>query len=472
MTIDLVVVEAHQHVLEHIHFILRHRARKVKDAGRQISWSMLHWDSHPDLACPHEGIPAAACFLPRKTWPCNKTESGENQEKNLYDLLDTSEGGIAEWILPLVLAGGLNRVIWMKNPWCSQFSKGHHYFYVGVEIPDEEKINVVASFLDLPEKSVVKSSLMLPYYIDDNSHVNEEELHLKQSLELFVLETDDISKENCGPCPNPSSSPTDWILDVCLDYFMCSNPFLEDLNDLDESVWELLKKAVTETSFRRAIHGQKILNKEQAAMYSRFFMDFDAAVHNLLNYIFDNDRDYTTDLNDQSFEDKISRLQEFYSDFSLGRSYWTNFITAVYKIKKVQSHTPQQLLLIMSKAMRNISLPHGHGTEDLCKEEIYLPEYLLEKIRLFGDCLRREDWMREVLNLKAHPMIITVARSSDDGYTPSYVVENLQNAVLHEIHSVYCGCSEQGTGDCAIRLTLDYGLNEGSSLEAISFRNS
>ena len=53
--------------------------------------------------------------------------------------------------------------------------------------------------------------------------------------------------------------------------------------------------------------------------------------------------------------------------------------------------------------------------------------------------------------------MITVARSSEDGFTPAAVVDNLQKAVLEEIYDVYCNCK--------INVVLDYGEYEGSSID-------
>lgn len=279
--INLIVVEAHHHVIEHIHYILRQRARKIKD-GSRLAWSMLHWDSHPDLACPNEDIPALACFLPRKTWSREKKNLVKNEwstikhveEKNLYDLLDSSEGGIAEWILPLVLAGGLNRVIWMKNSWCSQFSNGRHCFHVGVAIPDGRETKV-ETYLDLPESATVKSSFLHPYYLDDKSFERLENLHLTQQLELVVLETKDVSTEDLSECTQQDlDNQTDWILDVCLDYFVCSNPFIDELNEMNAVVGQNLILALTQTNFRKEIHNHVILNEQQATAYSKCFHEF------------------------------------------------------------------------------------------------------------------------------------------------------------------------------------------------------
>jgi hypothetical protein len=73
------------------------------------------------------------------------------EKKNLYELLDTSQGGIAEWILPIVFAGGLDEVFWIKNEWCHQFQNGCYEFHVGAYWDEDDD--------DGSEKTRPKSSL-------------------------------------------------------------------------------------------------------------------------------------------------------------------------------------------------------------------------------------------------------------------------------------------------------------------------
>jgi len=40
------------------------------------------------------------------------------------------------------------------------------------------------------------------------------------------------------------------------------------------------------------------------------------------------------------------------------------------------------------------------------------------------------------------PMLVTVARSADDGFTPRHLVEDLQRQVLQAIHDRWCGCAQ------------------------------
>lgn len=392
VSIVIVVVESHQHALEHIHAVVRlwnrqsRRRRKgvnehdgaacsprvagagagaggkdekKEGEGLESSWMMVHFDSHPDLACPGQHVPAAACFVPRKQWckvsddlpqkrensncgtseltrveppsegtheesidyglvhvgpkvqddKCNKTTlhhshgdavindgiGSENTDgKNMYELLDSSPTGIAEWILPLVLAGGLRTVHWIKNSWSKQFLPGSYRYQVGAWIPpsfipqshhlpnqNNQTLNIT-SFLDLPDQALIKVDLCHPYYYDDDSVVPTHELSLPKPLHLIVSQLVPPKEKNVDPAVSSSSTTTNehllmiavdnqksnnddkvtkpdspltkhnfWILDICLDYFACLNPFLTDLEALDINFAHALLNAVNNTNFRR-----------------------------------------------------------------------------------------------------------------------------------------------------------------------------------------------------------------------------
>jgi hypothetical protein len=137
------------------------------------------------------------------------------------------------------------------------------------------------------------------------------------------------------------------------------------------------------------------------------------------------------------------------------------------EVCRINPSSIQPLTLMMSRAAQNISLPSL--TEDIRRDQLALLQYLEEKVQEFGDCLRQERWFNKELNLNERPLLITIARSSDDGYTPNWVVETLQDAVVNQIHDVFCGCLCRQSEECKICLTLDYGSSEGSSLESSMF---
>lgn len=77
------IVDDHCHALSKIHGAIR--AGALPFSGLSI----LHFDAHPDLMVTPD-MPASTCFHPEE----------------LYHTLATAEGGIAEWILPMVYQVG------------------------------------------------------------------------------------------------------------------------------------------------------------------------------------------------------------------------------------------------------------------------------------------------------------------------------------------------------------------------------
>lgn len=73
------IVDDHCDALSKIHGAIRNGALPF------TGLSVVHFDAHPDLMVTPD-MPAETCFRPHE----------------LYDTLARTEGGIAEWILPLV----------------------------------------------------------------------------------------------------------------------------------------------------------------------------------------------------------------------------------------------------------------------------------------------------------------------------------------------------------------------------------
>ena len=73
------------------------------------------------------------------------------------------------------------------------------------------------------------------------------------------------------------------------------------------------------------------------------------------------------------------------------------------------------------------------------------------------------------------PFMVAISRSAIDGFTPAHLVNTLQDAVLREIHSIFCGCyrdfesassySESKIDLCRCLIVLDYGEQEGSQID-------
>lgn len=139
--------------------------------------------------------------------PLPAADLGDN-EKLLDRLLD-SDGGISEFIIPLVYNGHLTEgVRWVKPVWSDQIACGEYVFEVGE----------AAGLLGV--------SAALPYYLDDGLAFAPEELSGARPVRLLVLE----AAPQAGP-----PEPAPYILDICLDYFHTRNPFLAPLQDAFEA---------------------------------------------------------------------------------------------------------------------------------------------------------------------------------------------------------------------------------------------
>lgn len=97
------ICENHDEVLYYIHRAIG--SRHIPFEGTTI----LHFDSHPDLTVPVK-MKASTVF----------------EQEKLYE-----EISIADWILPAVYAGHINKVIWVKPPWADQIKEGVFNFKVG-----------------------------------------------------------------------------------------------------------------------------------------------------------------------------------------------------------------------------------------------------------------------------------------------------------------------------------------------------
>lgn len=422
--IYVVVVEYHQHALEHIHSIFRRR-KSLKP------WSMLHFDAHPDLACPSNNVTARSCFLPRQ----------DDENESLYDRLDSHSSGIAEWILPLVLAGGLKHVNWIKPPESQQLPMGYHEYSVGAWVPpssDSSPSTRVASFMDLPKSALVRVDWKHSYYLDDASVVPTDKLLLHKTLQLSVSELPEI--ETCY------SIPGDWALDICLDYICCRNPFLTDIEAMDEKFAQALANMVTMTRMHTASEGDAIL---EPANYESELARFRTLFQHLLR---------------EKNESSITALLLFYESQNEARQLLENLVDSLSNTSADRTH----LSVMAMEALPNLCMPHDSKSSE--------NDIVLEVKQ------RVESMSRKIQQTKKEsgdPFIVTIARSTLDGFTPSFIVEQLQDEVLTSVHNTFCGCdlldrqkgetlrpeSFASREECRMTVIFDYGEREGATFD-------
>jgi hypothetical protein len=376
--IPLVVVEQHQHVLEHVHLILRKDKRLLQEP-----WTMVHFDAHPDMACSTD-LPAKLCFVPR------------GHEITLYDHLDQTSTGIAEWILPLVVAANLQHIVWVKPPFSRQFSLGEAAFRVGVHSKDH-----IDSFIDLQDQ-VLRVDYHHPYYLDDDVVVEPNELQLAQPLHLQI--------KHVGETIINLTTP--WMLDLCLDYFVCCNPFLRDLEEIDKE-YATLVASISDDGLRIAKN-----RHDYRAERSSFHKAMEAI---LLK-------------NDQG--------EQLYHYFDKDDS-WGEALRQILKKADNSDHLIQMTL----EALPHMDMPHEH------------------KLPSFPEIQKRiQEVMAELQQYKSRPpFLVTIARSTNDGFCPASLVEQIEEDLLQRLHEHYCGCN--GKICCTLRVVKDYGNWEGSTFE-------
>lgn len=433
----VVVVEDHHHVLEHIHTALR--SFKMLKA-----WKMVHFDAHPDLAVSPQ-IPAVACYQPHL--------------HGLYEQLDESNCGIAEWILPLVFAANLRHVHWIRSDISNQFENGVYNFQVGGVVPSSVKTrhcdttdNIIETFHDMPDDAVLNVSLEHQYYLEDlhQSVTQSKDMMLPQLVELVVSSLG-IDKDTYDRTEKIKTNDADRLmLDICLDYFACLNPFYTELEDLDKGFASSLKQLVTKAQFDTTISvGAQQLNAIIASFYKGLiefltcFQNFQQCRQNVKNeYIQSIARFY--DPNDKSVD--IPKI-----------------IDDIEQSICSSDHPVEKLIACATKALPYLNLPHDRDTafEGLC----------IEKVDSVFSALK--NWRS---NDTDNPFLVTIARSSRDGYTPPNLVENLQSKILQEVHDLFCDCnglvkdfiirsSDRPSFNCSSRckceIIFDYGKWEG-----------
>ncbi len=254
---------------------------------------MFHFDAHPDLS------------IPSTTKHINTLESWKDTEQ-LYGIL-SEEGGIAEFILPLVSTNLLSQVVWIRSEWCDQLPDGEMTFLIRDQLINEHNtkyadISISASDL-VSEHSTLNRGMTAPkqtpsqrtqpnvsyrtaYYLDegvvccefcnpntlntsqtsvaqlnkatnkrrklaktnsdsDHHHITDQNaytvnlltttancgnLYLNQMTQLYITnDTNTINSNNSTHTNSSDNSKLSWILDICLDYFTTTNPFLHDL---------------------------------------------------------------------------------------------------------------------------------------------------------------------------------------------------------------------------------------------------
>lgn len=197
------VVDDHHHALRRLRPVLR----ECGGGGA----TLLHFDSHPDLAVP-----------PRLVTP------------GLRDQEVVARCTVATWILPLVLEGTVRTVVWVAPPWSRQMdpgtfelvigrrssTQGSSWAAVGLAPPPAEEVAAD----DDDKKGEPDAEPPRDYYLSNGDWTDDPAADLQadtvRQWTLHVVRGGDTPRP-----PPPPAPPGPWVLDVDEDYLVCWNPF-------------------------------------------------------------------------------------------------------------------------------------------------------------------------------------------------------------------------------------------------------
>ena len=358
----------HNEALRHVHYAIR---RKLLPCDTKFS--MVHFDSHPDLM-----IPPVTNFFDVGT---------------LYATLEGRRDGVAEWILPLAFQGHLSSCSWIKASWSNQMAVQSNTV-VEIGFRAENGAPVVVSDE--------------PYFVDTDATGA-----CDACIDSFALDVVDLSDANSTLAATRAVQRTAecWTLDVCLDYFSTQNPFLAALSDDDVDV--LVNTHVRLPNYR-GIEARRVANASSVDRrrsttqglldsYTRAKRRFDAAHTRLL------DEDFSAD-SCEAFSLELTRGDDFDCDA---------YRDVVRRLLKTQTRSQ------LEELVQEIDVPHRRAKDD---------DELRESLRSFRMFLQRANSSPRIVTIATSGV---ADAQEDEDFTPADNVETLLLAVVDAVREAW-----------------------------------
>lgn len=348
---------------------------------------LLHFDAHPDLLLPMD-MPAADVF---------RKEALREQVS------------IASWILPLVFGGHFATIVWFKPPWATQIADGAHTFVVGRRT----------------STGTLATDSCLPYFVDEVLSFPTSTLLDRKRVNLIVItltadaqpaaEADGSSRSNVAPAP-PTPVLLDTVvaavqaagggvcLDVCLDCFGALNPFR---GDIAEPFFSFLGKVYANHSAR-------------SPAFRRCLDDCPTAR-----------ADFLRQMEKSVIQGEGALVTD---EAQLGGSCPAQPCSRVATLEQLALHLAELHAHAPAGTLVNPRriLDIGATTD--------LPHHTCSEAEHAGLLWEFRRWLDAIVAIQP-PLIVTVARSAYDGYTPAETVETLQANVVQHIRAA-CGPAE------------------------------
>ncbi len=399
-------IDDHCDIVPFLHSLYRH-------LQRDNPADMLHIDAHPDFSLPSGR-------------QCQSLISEWRDPDTLTELL-SEDGGIAEFIIPLIAQSLLGSVYWMRSDTAS--TGGERGRDREAQFPDGwTKFTVFEPSLSRSGAGslspLVRVTCALPYYLDEGVFAVEDCPSSDNESEREGENSSDSDSEresfpvNLFTFSHPTAlSPTvsrkDWVLDICLDYFYVQNPFL----------LETLRSLSPDDSDRER-------ESERVAVLKRVM----ALIEGLPYRRGEGER-----------ESQLKALQAFLRDplslplrdafLSLSPSLSLSAMALETLGKDIDTHIAPATRELCAKYHTLLLLPHDWGLGDartfLSSSEFARKVDLVEAtMRAF--LLQRNGRL---------PLCVTIARSVSDEYLPGAALEEVERRVRDMLDRVFASHS-------------------------------
>lgn len=284
---------------------------------------------------------------------------------------------IENWIVPAVSAGHINRVLWLRPPWAKQITDGSRVINVG----------------DQPDTGLLRVDCKEPYFLSDALYSSR--LINAKEFELTVEELTPKTKnaEGIVNFAKRLNISEPYVLDIDLDFFSTGNPFL--------SLYENI------------------------GLYDRLQPIFDFVLP-------DNDDAATVEKVVELRERQIQELENLFQYLEENNSL------DGYKYEKTQLYymVSELAAKILAEAEKLNQTPDWWAVYagGCTRDQGGLPYHISSGLEI-------EEMVVEALtpllqNLPP-PILVTVARSTEDGYCPPHQVEFIQSRVLETLKKLY-----------------------------------
>lgn len=296
--------------------------------------------------------------------------------KKLLPLLD-----IENWIVPATASGYLSKVVWLRPPWAKQLADGTRVVSVG---DNKEGLFRVGS--------------KEPYFLSDALYCSE--LENERAFALIVAELGDPNNENktesdcINSLVNNFNLTSPYVLDIDLDFFSTDNPFLHIHDDI--GLYDKLEKIFTFTLPSNFDDTENVKEVVEA-------------------------RDKQLD----ELEKLFQYLQE-HGSFE----HWKGEKTELFsKVKELTS------LLLQESEKTGIPIDWWLVYAAGCtRDQGGLPVHRSTEEQILNLVQKS---LRNLLAALPSPVLVTISRSTDDGYCPADKVDFIQDLVLKELRDAF-----------------------------------